>query len=186
MMASLDAETTEMGIPGLARHHRPDAAARCRRVEELVQLGRCGLASRNPRRHVGGLRGPRAAEEMAVQEELFPGDAAVPFGPAEVALASRLSKPLHAPGGARTTRGRRLRARERRRDVDAQPSRLPRHSRAAPHLRSTPGSRLRRQTRVAGLSGSRARPHLPARRRESRSTSAGAIHTAARRSAVYG
>lgn len=35
---------------------------------------------------------------MAVQEELFPGDAAVPFGPAEVALASRLSKPLHAPG----------------------------------------------------------------------------------------
>jgi predicted nucleic acid-binding protein len=38
------------------------------------------------------LRGPRTRAELTVQEELFPSDAAVPFGPAEAALASRLYK----------------------------------------------------------------------------------------------
>jgi predicted nucleic acid-binding protein len=36
------------------------------------------------------LRGPRTRTELAAQEELFPRDAAVPFGPAEAALAARL------------------------------------------------------------------------------------------------
>jgi predicted nucleic acid-binding protein len=40
------------------------------------------------------LRGPRTSQELAVQEELFPPEAAVPFGPAEAALASRLYKQL--------------------------------------------------------------------------------------------
>jgi predicted nucleic acid-binding protein len=38
------------------------------------------------------LRGPRARAELAAQEELFPAEAAVAFGPAEAALASRLYK----------------------------------------------------------------------------------------------
>ena len=37
-------------------------------------------------------RGPRTAVELAAQEELFPGEAAVPFGVAEAALAARLYK----------------------------------------------------------------------------------------------
>ncbi len=41
------------------------------------------------------LRGPRTRGELAVQEELFPSEAAVPFGAAEAALASRLYK--HVP-----------------------------------------------------------------------------------------
>lgn len=36
------------------------------------------------------LRGPRLPEEIAVQEALFPAVAALPFGPAEAALAARL------------------------------------------------------------------------------------------------
>ncbi len=38
------------------------------------------------------LRGPRTAVELAVQEELFPSEAAVPFGVAEAVLAARLYK----------------------------------------------------------------------------------------------
>jgi predicted nucleic acid-binding protein len=38
------------------------------------------------------LRGPRTRQDLAAQEELFPSEAAVPFGPAEAALASRLYK----------------------------------------------------------------------------------------------
>jgi predicted nucleic acid-binding protein len=38
------------------------------------------------------LRGPRTRPELAAQEELFPSEAAVAFGPAEAALASRLYK----------------------------------------------------------------------------------------------
>ena len=40
------------------------------------------------------LRGPRTRQELAAQDELFPSEAAVPFGPAEAALASRLYKRL--------------------------------------------------------------------------------------------
>jgi predicted nucleic acid-binding protein len=36
------------------------------------------------------LRGPRLPVEVAAQEDLFPSEAAVPFGAAEAALASRL------------------------------------------------------------------------------------------------
>ncbi len=38
------------------------------------------------------LRGPRTREELAVQEELFPSEQAVAFGPAEAAVAARLYK----------------------------------------------------------------------------------------------
>lgn len=38
------------------------------------------------------LRGPRLRSELTAQEELFPSEAAVPFGAAEAALASRLYK----------------------------------------------------------------------------------------------
>ena len=40
------------------------------------------------------LRGPRTRQDLAAQEDLFPSDSAVPFGPAEAALASRLYKQL--------------------------------------------------------------------------------------------
>ena len=36
------------------------------------------------------LRGPRVPSELAAQEELFPNERAVPFGPAEAVVASRL------------------------------------------------------------------------------------------------
>ena len=45
------------------------------------------------------LRGPRVRSELTAQEELFPSDAAVPFGPAEAALASRLYKEVPRPRG---------------------------------------------------------------------------------------
>jgi len=38
------------------------------------------------------MRGPRSRSELAVQEDLFPADAAVTFGPGEAALAARLYK----------------------------------------------------------------------------------------------
>ncbi|WP_291981052.1 PIN domain-containing protein [Luteitalea sp.] len=38
------------------------------------------------------LRGPRTRVELAAQEELFPGEAAVTFGVAEATVASRLYK----------------------------------------------------------------------------------------------
>ena len=38
------------------------------------------------------LRGPRLRSELTAQEELFPSEAAVPFGAADAALASRLYK----------------------------------------------------------------------------------------------
>lgn len=38
------------------------------------------------------MRGPRTRVELAAQEELFPTESAVPFGPAEALLASRLYK----------------------------------------------------------------------------------------------
>ena len=38
------------------------------------------------------LRGPRTRGELAAQEELFPSEAAVAFGAAEAALASRIYK----------------------------------------------------------------------------------------------
>lgn len=40
------------------------------------------------------LRGPRTPGELAVQEELFPGETAVPFGVAEATLASTLYRQL--------------------------------------------------------------------------------------------
>jgi predicted nucleic acid-binding protein len=39
-------------------------------------------------------RGPRTRAELAVQEELFPAAAAVPFGADEASLAARLSRDL--------------------------------------------------------------------------------------------
>ena len=48
------------------------------------------------------LRGPRKREELAVQEELFPRNAAVPFGAEQAALAARLY------GAARRGRGREI------------------------------------------------------------------------------
>lgn len=40
------------------------------------------------------LRGPRTRPELSAQEDLFPSEAAVPFGPAESALAARLYRAL--------------------------------------------------------------------------------------------
>jgi predicted nucleic acid-binding protein len=45
------------------------------------------------------LRGPRAREELAVQEELFPRERAVAFGPAEAAIAARLYAAVKRPRG---------------------------------------------------------------------------------------
>jgi len=45
------------------------------------------------------LSGPRTRAELGVQEELFPSDAAVPFGPAEAAAASSLYKSVARPRG---------------------------------------------------------------------------------------
>lgn len=44
-------------------------------------------------------RGPRIEEELTVQEELFPGDAALRFGPAEAAVASSLYRQVRRPRG---------------------------------------------------------------------------------------
>jgi predicted nucleic acid-binding protein len=44
-------------------------------------------------------RGPRHAEELRVQEALFPGDLAAPFGPAEAALAAELYARARRPRG---------------------------------------------------------------------------------------
>ena len=43
------------------------------------------------------LRGPRARIELAAQEELFPSEHAVAFGPAEAAVAARLYKEVARP-----------------------------------------------------------------------------------------
>ena len=45
------------------------------------------------------LRGPRHAEELRVQETLFPGIQAAPFGRAEAALASELYRLVRRPRG---------------------------------------------------------------------------------------
>lgn len=45
------------------------------------------------------LRGPRTREDLTVQEELFPRDAAVPFGPEQAALAARLYGAVKRPRG---------------------------------------------------------------------------------------
>ncbi len=44
-------------------------------------------------------RGPRTSEELAVQEELFPSEAAVSFGPAEAVVAARLYGKVGRPRG---------------------------------------------------------------------------------------
>jgi predicted nucleic acid-binding protein len=43
------------------------------------------------------LRGPRTAEELAVQEDLFPGASALPFGPEEAVLSAKLYNSLRRP-----------------------------------------------------------------------------------------
>jgi predicted nucleic acid-binding protein len=43
------------------------------------------------------LRGPRTAEELQIQQALFPFDSAVPFGPAEATLAADLYRDLSRP-----------------------------------------------------------------------------------------
>jgi len=45
------------------------------------------------------LRGPRARAELAAQEELFPSEDAVAFGPAEAAVAARLYKQVSRARG---------------------------------------------------------------------------------------
>ena len=45
------------------------------------------------------LRGPRLPEEIAAQEALFPGEAAVPFGSQEAALSAKLYRSLRRPRG---------------------------------------------------------------------------------------
>ena len=45
------------------------------------------------------LRGPRTAEELAVQEALFPSEAALPFGAGDAALSARLYRTLRHPRG---------------------------------------------------------------------------------------
>ena len=45
------------------------------------------------------LRGPRTREELTVQEELFPRDRAVPFGPDQAALAAKLYAGVKRPRG---------------------------------------------------------------------------------------
>jgi predicted nucleic acid-binding protein len=45
------------------------------------------------------LRGPRWPEEIAIQEALFPGDDAIPFGAAEAAISARLYRTLQRPRG---------------------------------------------------------------------------------------
>jgi predicted nucleic acid-binding protein len=45
------------------------------------------------------LRGPRLAEEIAVQEALFPKAASLSFGPAEAALAAELYRCVRRPRG---------------------------------------------------------------------------------------
>jgi predicted nucleic acid-binding protein len=44
-------------------------------------------------------RGPRLPEELRVQEALFPSGEAVPFGPAEAALAAELYRQVPRPRG---------------------------------------------------------------------------------------
>lgn len=44
-------------------------------------------------------RGPRNEAEMIAQEALFPSDAALPFGPAEAAVASALYRQVRKPRG---------------------------------------------------------------------------------------
>ena len=45
------------------------------------------------------LRGPRTRAELAAQEELFPSENAVAFGPPEAAVAARLSKQVSRARG---------------------------------------------------------------------------------------
>lgn len=48
------------------------------------------------------LRGPRLPEELEAQAALFPSDEAVPFGPEEAAVASRLHRDVHSARGRST------------------------------------------------------------------------------------
>lgn len=43
------------------------------------------------------LRGPRIAVELEIQEELFPAEEAVPFGPAEAIIAANLYRKIRSP-----------------------------------------------------------------------------------------
>jgi len=45
------------------------------------------------------LRGPRRPEELAAQEALFPGESAIPFGPAESALAASIYRRIRGARG---------------------------------------------------------------------------------------
>jgi len=45
------------------------------------------------------LRGPRLRQELEAQEALFPGAAAIPFGPEEAVLAADLYRQLRRPRG---------------------------------------------------------------------------------------
>ena len=45
------------------------------------------------------LRGPRRPEELAAQEALFPGESAIPFGPAESALAASIHRRIRGARG---------------------------------------------------------------------------------------
>ena len=72
------------------------------------------------------LRGPRTRAELSVQEELFPRDRAVPFGPAQAALAARLYGAVNASERPRNRpRCGGLRAARWRSPMDSEPRRLP-------------------------------------------------------------
>ena len=45
------------------------------------------------------LRGPRVRQEILDQEALFPGEAAIPFGPREAALAAEMYRTVRRPRG---------------------------------------------------------------------------------------
>ena len=45
------------------------------------------------------MRGPRTAEEMTVQEALFPAETALPFGAGDAALSARLYRTVRHPRG---------------------------------------------------------------------------------------
>ena len=72
----------------------------CRSLDALI-----GLATEGHRLSLSAivlyewLRGPRLREELAVQEELFPRDRAVPFAAPQAAIAARLYAGVKRPRG---------------------------------------------------------------------------------------
>ncbi len=72
---------------------RRSAAALRRLIEQGERVGFSTLVFYEWR------RGPRRAAELEVQEALFPGEAAAPFGPREAAIAADLYRKVTRPRG---------------------------------------------------------------------------------------